>query len=202
MKKLRRDPSFLQNWEDAKPRIYTPERNQKIGETHRLLNSTPEGKAKRLEHARDPERRQNISNAISKLVRNGGHKGGRGKHGRFFSKKNGRVYCPYRSLLEMEWHAKLEMDEHVLGFETRPPRIKYQNEGVTHHYHPDMLVYFKNGNQELWEVKPEGFFRNEKQKVKWKAARKWCRKRGIGFRVVGYSELQAECALNRRPRYE
>jgi len=62
-------------------------------------------------------------------------------------------------------------------------RIPYVNiDSKVGHYNPDFLIEYTDGSQELVEIKGKNLL-TEITKRKQKAAKEWCEKRGIKYRL-------------------
>lgn len=141
----------------------------------------PEFREKMREIHENPEHRRKILKARSKIK---GKFPGLGKQGKYYSKKNKKkIY--YQSSYELRAYKILEKT-HMVMFYKRGPRIIYKDkDGREHYYFPDILVKCKNKKRYLIEVKSEYFLKKELEinKRKFKAAKRWCKKRKIKFIV-------------------
>ena len=64
-------------------------------------------------------------------------------------------------------------------------RIPYFNlDGRLAHYTPDFLVEYTDGKQEIVEIKGSHMIDNKITRVKADAAREWCKKRNINYRLI------------------
>lgn len=109
----------------------------------------------------------------------------RGMHfhdGDFPSKKNGKK-LHYRSGYELEVYKILEERDDVVRFDAEPFGIPYWFQGENHKYFPDLLVQFRDGHTEVWEIKPQSQTSYDVNDAKWTAADKFCEARGYHFEV-------------------
>jgi hypothetical protein len=105
----------------------------------------------------------------------------RGKH--FFKKANEEVH--YRSSWELAYMKYLDQRDDVRVCEYEKIRIPYYGtDGDRRNYIPDFLVEYDNGSKILYEVKPFVRKDSEINKRKFKAAREYCKKNNIKFKVV------------------
>ena len=114
------------------------------------------------------------------------------KEGFYESKKNNKK-MHYRSGLECEYYKLLELMNDVASYHEEAFAINYMFEGTEHRYIPDILVQYKDGKKELWEVKPKYQMKLPKNQAKWAAAKNWCEARNIPFIVYtekGLLDLQ------------
>lgn len=76
--------------------------------------------------------------------------------GIFISEKNGGKSYTYRSSYELRCYELLEEDTLVVSYEAESFTLEYIDmAGKTRLYIPDLLVLFKDGSLQVWEVKPE-----------------------------------------------
>lgn len=104
----------------------------------------------------------------------------------------------FRSGYEETVYQCLDAWQDVLAFEAEPFKIPYLHEGTAHNYIPDILVHFLDGRKEVWEIKPSGQTRLEKNKAKWHAASAACKTRGWDFVVYtekGINDLKRKVKL-------
>ena len=112
-----------------------------------------------------------------------------------------------RSSWEYTFAQFCDHDDRILEWASEPIRIPYRHPltGKSTTYVPDVLIRYKNGKNvsitELIEVKPmaqsvlkEGMNANQRATVavnmaKWMAAKHWCKKNGVTFRVVTEEDL-------------
>lgn len=137
------------------------------------------------------EQKRKLRLAAKKRIQEGRHNNQRGRSGWFYSKKNSKR-LHYRSHLERDWYRLLERLDFVMKYKSEPVSISYVWKGGIHLYIPDLLVYLKNGAIDLIEIKPEYIRSSGQNKAKWKAAKKWCKKRQKirCFKVFGYDKLR------------
>lgn len=112
-----------------------------------------------------------------------------------------------RSSWEFTFASFCDHNDNILEWASEPIRIPYRHplSGKNTTYVPDFLIRYKDKNNrmltELIEIKPmsqsvlkEGMKPNQRATVavnmaKWAAAKVWCQKNGISFRVVTEEEL-------------
>jgi hypothetical protein len=99
----------------------------------------------------------------------------------------------YRSGYESTIYECLDAWHEVVGFEVEPFVIPYIFQGVGHKYTPDVLVHYKDGHKEVWEIKPANQTTLERNTQKWRAAKQALESRGWDFIVmteVGIDKLK------------
>jgi hypothetical protein len=124
------------------------------------------------------------------------------KEGFYESKKNGEK-IHYRSGLECEYYKVLEAMNEVSSYKAEAFEIEYFFEGGMKRYFPDILVIYKDGRREVWEIKPANQQKLPKNQAKWLAAQKFCENRNMPFIVYtekGLKDLQRK--INNRPKDE
>ncbi len=91
----------------------------------------------------------------------------------------------YDSEQERKFMEFLENSEDVVKWtKNHGIRIPYFNlDGKLAHYTPDFLIEYKNGEQEIVEIKGKHLINNPITKIKIQAAMEWCKKRGIKYTV-------------------
>ncbi len=91
----------------------------------------------------------------------------------------------YDSEQELKFMEFLENSEDVVKWtKNHGIRIPYFNlDGKLAHYTPDFLIEYKNGEQEIVEIKGKHLISNPITKSKIQAAMEWCKKRGIKYTV-------------------
>ena len=111
------------------------------------------------------------------------------KPGYFFSKKNNdNIY--YASSYELTAFKLLEQLSRVRSYRRCPYSVQYRKgNGSEHRYVPDILVEYTDGLKEIIEVKPGRFVGFYPNPAKFKAARKFCHGKDIGFSVWTEVEL-------------
>jgi hypothetical protein len=94
----------------------------------------------------------------------------------FISQKNDmKLFC--RSQLEMKACEKLEADTNVLKYIMEPMKcVPYIKDGDTKCYIPDILVFYKNGEEKLIEVKPHRLVNSGDNPIKIKALKEYSKK--------------------------
>jgi len=112
----------------------------------------------------------------------------------------------YRSGWELAVFRMADSHPNVVAWGSETHRIPYKNPltGKQTTYVPDILMVYedknKNRKAEMIEIKPSGQTLNEargpQQKAaaivndaKWRAASAWCKKQGLGFRVITEKEI-------------
>jgi hypothetical protein len=92
---------------------------------------------------------------------------------------------PYDSEFEREFMAELEKDSKVKKWtKNHGIRIPYVNiDSKVAHYNPDFIVEYADGSQQIVEIKGKNNL-TEITKRKQKAAKEWCEKRGIEYRLI------------------
>lgn len=105
------------------------------------------------------------------------------KTGFFNSKKNNKQLF-FRSGFECEFYKVLEKRNDVVRYSAESLEIEYFFEGTTHRYIPDILVEYKNGKKEIWEIKPKNQTKLPRNLAKWQAANEFCKKRNWEFIVL------------------
>ena len=90
----------------------------------------------------------------------------------------------YRSGYEATIYECLDSWHKVVAFEVEPFEIPYIYKGSGHKYIPDLLVHYKDGKKEVWEIKPANQTTLEKNTQKWRAAELALEHRGWKFVVV------------------
>ena len=91
----------------------------------------------------------------------------------------------YGSEFEKDFMDELEKDSRVTKWtKNHAIRIPYVNiDSKVAHYNPDFLVEYADGTQELVEIKGKNML-TEITKRKQKAAKEWCVKRDIKYRLI------------------
>jgi hypothetical protein len=109
------------------------------------------------------------------------------KNGHIWSEKTGkRIH--YRSSYELAVYELLEVMPMVVHYEVEPFFIKYRHSyDEVRRYVPDLLVTYKDGSKDLIEIKSFHFL-NEFDK-KEKAARKYCERNDLGFKIFTENEI-------------
>ena len=121
----------------------------------------------------------------------------------------------YRSGWELAVMRMADNHPNVIAWGSETHRIPYRNPltGKQTTYVPDFLMVYedrnKNKKAEMIEVKPSaqmlGEARGPNQQAaavvnaaKWEAARAWCKKQGLGFRVITEREIYNSPQKRRR----
>ena len=120
-------------------------------------------------------RNENVSKAITKMYLENSYIWSKGSHQTI---KGG--LCYYRSSWEKQLYDILDAHEDVISFESEPFSIKYEFEGDSHRYIPDVLITFKD-KIVLCEVKPLAMRLTDKNTAKREAAIKYCNEHGYEY---------------------
>jgi len=119
-------------------------------------------------------------------------RGVRFNDGDFMSQKNGKK-IHYRSGYELEVYKILEQMEEVVRYDAEPFGIPYWFAGEQKKYFPDLMVQFKDGHVEIWEIKPQSQTSYDLNDAKWTSANQFCEARGYHFEVkteIGIKQLR------------
>jgi hypothetical protein len=103
----------------------------------------------------------------------------------------GELGVAFESTLERDFLIRLELAPHAQDVVPQPLRVPYRtNAGRLSHYTPDFLVRYRRGDGDarrplLVEVKPREALRSDwaALRPKFKAARRYARENGWGFRI-------------------
>lgn len=125
--------------------------------------------------------REAISKSITRLYLEGGFQWCVGSYA---SGKTGKV-IHYRSSWELEYAKLLDADDAVSTWVYEPFAITYELNGESKRYLPDFLVSYKDGTEELVEVKPVELESNAVNHAKRLAALDLCNRNG--WRYAGWS---------------
>jgi hypothetical protein len=120
------------------------------------------------------ERNLNLSISISQKYLDGGWEFAKGMH--TSSKTNEQHY--YRSSWELALMQSLDEDIEVITWKSEFTRIPYIFEGAKHFYVPDFYVLFKDGTEQLIEVKPVSLRSTPKNAAKREVALEYCKEHG------------------------
>jgi hypothetical protein len=96
----------------------------------------------------------------------------------------------FESLIERDFIYLLDYEPSVEQFEEQPLTIEYLHNGRKRRYTPDFHVVH-NGQDFLFECKPERFVDDPGNQVKFEAARLWCNERKWTFGIVTAEQLAA-----------
>lgn len=137
----------------------------------------------------DPERGQKVSEAHALRAIRGERTESLASHksGYHMSPKMGDVW--YRSSYEQRLYQMLDNDQSVISYAAEPLFIRYQFEGTTKRYVPDVLVEYVDERRELVEVKPAAFLNDPIVMAKAEAGRKFCRMYGWEYKMMTEKEL-------------
>jgi hypothetical protein len=108
-------------------------------------------------------------------------------HGEFENpKKSAYSLEYYDSSWEREHMEVLESDERVKKWtKNHGIRILYRDsDGEYHQFEPDFLVELTDGSVEIHEVKGVHILNNPITRSKSEAATKWCKDRGMKYRLI------------------
>lgn len=134
------------------------------------------------------------------------------KNGIFFSNKNQKNIV-YRSSWEHLVFESLEIDSEVKEYFSENLRIPYYMEG-NKNYIPDLLIKYNNNKTLLVEIKPKCQILDEKNILKFEAARKYCKENNYTFEVwteekikeierrIGKNVLNVRKSPQRRKEYK
>jgi len=103
------------------------------------------------------------------------------KNGIFFSNKNQKDII-FRSSWEHLVFESLEIDPDVIEYFSEDLRIPYYMEG-NKNYIPDLLIKYRNNKILLVEIKPKCQILDEKNVLKFEAAKEYCKKNNYVFEV-------------------
>lgn len=106
------------------------------------------------------------------------------KEGYITSVKNGGKQMHYRSGYEKDVYLCLENLDDVVSYRVESFRVEYFFNGKTRGYYPDLIVSFKDGHFEVWEIKPTNQSSLPINVAKWEACRAYCAVRSWGFEVI------------------
>jgi hypothetical protein len=120
---------------------------------------------------------------------------GRGKRGRFPSRKMGRSIS-WESLLERDGVLYLEMSPAVVRYEEQPANIYYEHEGQIRHYIPDFEAVLSSGEIIHIEVKPSYKLVQPELARKYASIKKHYAEIGMRFLILTEKELQVEPFLS------
>lgn len=146
-------------------------------------------KIKKHHWSKNPELRKRIcenqSRLICDLIQSGklNSRNKNFKHGYFYNNTTGKKEF-YRSSYEKNRMEKLNADVNVRKWTTKHNiRIPYEVNGEIHYYLPDFFIMFNSGEVIIEEIK--GYV-NDKNLLKRKinAARKYCKKFGIKYKIT------------------
>lgn len=117
--------------------------------------------------------------------------------GRYASDK-----CPiegtYRSGWELSFAQWLEKQDDVVYFQIEPLSIPYvsnKRTGKIRQYHPDFLVRYADGHEDLIEIKPSRKVENRIVRRKSEAAARFCQTNGMCYRIITEIDLKASGAM-------
>jgi len=150
----------------AKTRFSVPENNPMYGKTH------------------TKEAREKISEKVSKAYIEGRMNFKRCNRGYYFSEKNSKKHF-YRSSWERAFFEYLDGNSRVLSYDNEKIRIPYRDSiGARRYYIPDLLIKYTPDSKELVEIKPSCYMNKKINKLKFKAAKEYCKKNNIRFKVI------------------
>lgn len=109
--------------------------------------------------------------------------------GKFPSLKLGRM-VGYQSLIERDFIYLLDFDVAVTSYAEQPLTLHYKDGGKQRRYTPDFSLT-RNGQTYLVECKHHEFTQPEKNRLRWRAAHRWCHDRGAVFVVVTEEMIRA-----------
>jgi len=86
---------------------------------------------------------------------------------------------------ELNYAKYLEKNDDVLKWTKHHKiQITYLWNGEKHKYEPDFLIEFKDGHKEIHELKGPVWLKDELNKAKYNAAKKWCEERNIIYKLI------------------
>lgn len=88
--------------------------------------------------------------------------------------------CHYRSSWEKMLYEILDTNDDVISYKSEPFFIRYEFEGTSHRYIPDLLIQFVDKTV-LCEVKPISMRSTDKNIAKREAALKYCSENGYEY---------------------
>ena len=116
--------------------------------------------------------------AVRKIPRYGAQK----NIGKFSSVKTGRVSW-YESLLERDYMYLLDFDLEVKSWHEQPLRIRYNLDGKTHFYTPDLEIH-RGSKKQIVEVKSQDQVDSGKWDCLFRIATSICKEEGYEYVVV------------------
>ncbi len=152
----------------------------------------------------DPSYREKQSSAVVRLRENGvlaersragglTAKGGRGRKGYYFSKKNSCNIFYQSKDGELLAYIRLENDPNVFKYGRVQFSLPYILDGKAHQYRPDIMVEFLDGTYRIIEVKMSWEFEYveacRRITVKLLVLRKYCEEHGLTYEVWTEKEL-------------
>lgn len=112
------------------------------------------------------------------------------KEGYITSQKNGNTPMHYRSSWERDVYMCLEHWDTVSTYKVESFPVEYYWKGRRKRYFPDLFIAFKDGHNEVWEIKPENQKTMELNKAKWLACEGHCQARSWLFKIITEREIQ------------
>lgn len=107
---------------------------------------------------------------------------------KYYSNKN-KQNLYYQSSYELQAFKILENDKSVKTYKRSNNVIDYVYDESTHKYIPDIFVEYDDSKISIIEVKAKWDMKNLKNKLKFKAARKYCKNNGYNFEIWSENEL-------------
>lgn len=104
----------------------------------------------------------------------------------------------YRSSWELAFYKYCDQSDKIEYWGTEPFSILYisPKDGKPHRYYIDVVIYTKEHQKFLIEIKPKKQCNNPINLAKWEAARKYCAQIGAQFLVVTEVELKSWGLIN------
>jgi hypothetical protein len=116
--------------------------------------------------------------------------------GKITSLKMGGVpYC-YESSLERDAMYLLEFDRSVKAYYPQPFSIDYVIGKRQYKYTPDLLVVKHDGENEVWEVKPDSKLIDPKVQVKWSVLKQHCELSRKKARMVTDKDIRKDYLID------
>ena len=101
--------------------------------------------------------------------------------------------CKYRSGWEQKFMSYLDSCSDVSGWSYEKIVIEYVSNTRTkkmRKYYPDFFVRYKDGREEIVEIKQKRKLEQAIVKKKAEAARQWCSEHGMTYRILTELELR------------
>lgn len=109
--------------------------------------------------------------------------------------KNNNI-VQFESSLERDYVYLLEYDDNIREYCEQPIIIEYLDKGFQRKYIPDFLVKNYNGDIILIEVKYQKDLLLNDNQIKFRAAKEFCLKNGLNFKVITEKEIRNDLLFN------
>jgi len=96
---------------------------------------------------------------------------------------------PYRSSLELRFMELLDHNDEIDCYEYEPVGIPYKFQGRDHKYYPDFLITWKDGTQEVIEIKPSCNINTSKNVAKFNAVQEFYEESMVKFNILTETTL-------------